>query len=515
MKRQAYAFVAAVLASLLIVPAVNIHSAPSWSAIAWGERSFFYNTDFASRVAARLLFPLGISVSPSQIIVGHEDWLYLGDQYDHTLTVDRRQPTTKDVNVGKLINEAVDAWKAHLSNRGVKDFRIMIGPNKGTIYPEHMPDWAKPRSPGVTDAFFENVGDHVYVDLRAPLLDARNQQPSDLYYKTDTHWNNLGAGIAFRFFAERMGSTSPELTWPAIDQYDLVRIDSRPGGDLANFLRLSAEFDDAEPMIRLQASPTEATQIDFDSKAIIRNGGNPLVGSPMKPLLVTSKGALNQKKVLWLRDSFGSALAPMMAMTFSDVLQIHWAEAMKPGGRFAQLVEEWMPDYVFFTVVERSSRHDYFIEFPPPTLLSSETAFTFVKTTRPGLTNHLEHDQRADEFLVTGTDPFIEYSLPEPLSDHDARYLKLSVTCKNGAPLVPVQLFWLGGRRTEFDEKHSARLLLSSNRNIIDLHTLARWKSDTPIERIRLDIDSDSVCPIFKADDPVFLSLNSSGQGIK
>ena len=76
-----------------------------------------------------------------------------------------------------------------------------------------------------------------------------------------------------------------------------------------------------------------------------------------------TEGALNNKKVLWLRDSFGSAMSQLMALTFSDVLEVH--NDMKLDARFAQLVEDWKPDYVFVTVVERTFKAVPFTSDPP------------------------------------------------------------------------------------------------------------------------------------------------------
>ena len=150
--------------------------------------------------------------------------------------------------------------------------------------------------------------------------------------------------------------------------YEISRFESRAGGDLAGFLRLTASLADSEPKINALNLPVETIQFDFYTKKILHQGGNPPVGSPTEPLLVVSKRALNEKKVLWLRDSFGTAMSPLMAATFSDVVQLHWGEALKPSGKFVQLVEEWKPDYVFFTVVERGARDPIFTAHPPPLL---------------------------------------------------------------------------------------------------------------------------------------------------
>lgn len=95
-------------------------------------------------------------------------------------------------------------------------------------------------------------------------------------------------------------------------------------------------------MINASSLPVKTTQTDFVTKQVLFQGGNPVTGAPAAWLLVTSVGALNDKSAL-LRDSFGTSLSPLMAATFKEVLQLHWGHAIKPGGSFAQLVDEWKP----------------------------------------------------------------------------------------------------------------------------------------------------------------------------
>src|SRR5690606_31041555 len=140
--------------------------------------------------------------------------------------------------------------------------------------------------------------------------------------------------------------------------------DPRAGGDLANFLRISDRLADEEPIMALTELAIQTSRSDFLSGAQVEEGGNPEIASPKSPLRVRSESALNQTRVLWLRDSFGTSMAPWMAATFSDVLQLHWDEALKPDGRLAELIDEWKPHYVFVTVVERASRSERFMRAP-------------------------------------------------------------------------------------------------------------------------------------------------------
>jgi alginate O-acetyltransferase complex protein AlgJ len=502
LRRRVFIFLSAVLLSLLVVPIINTLDAPSRDAVKWKEKSFLYNMDFLSRWAARLLYPLGISTDPKQVIIGRDSWLYLGDQYGQTLTVDRRPPTGADFALSKQIGAATEAWDAYLSSKGVKLFRIMIGPNKGSIYSEHLPVWAKTNTPNSTDALLAGTGTVRYIDLREPLLAAKVTQSEALYYKTDTHWNSLGAGIAFRAFAQQVGLAAPELRWPSETTYDLSRVDPRGGGDLANFLRLKAHLADSEPIIRVADLSIETTQLDFDTKQVVFRGGNPMVGVPSKPVLIKSEGALNNKKVLWLRDSFGSAMSLLMAATFTDVLQLQLAEGLRSPERFIQLVDEFKPDYVFFTVVERDSRAGAFTASPPPVLIPKVSNFKPLRTTVLKETHHLIKGLSEAKYQINGNDPFVDFVLSDAVIPSEVRYLNVNLTCDDGTDSVSIQLFWLEDVRPYYDEQYSVKFTFKTGQNLIDLRTIPKLAGAGAISRIRLDIDAKNSCVNFTLNNP-------------
>jgi alginate O-acetyltransferase complex protein AlgJ len=372
MKHRASVFLIALLASLLIVPAVNISRVRNFEAIQW-EKSFFYNMDFASSFAAKWLYPLGISINSRSVVIGRDGWLFLGDAFESTLSAARHSPAAGDVQLAKQIGVAAAAWDTYFASKGVQLFRVMIGPNKGSIYPEHLPRWAQPISPNATDALISETGNVLYVDLRSPLLKAKAHQEADFYYKLDTHWNSLGSAMGFRAFAQHVGPVAPELQWPPSEAYALKSSEETRGGDLANFLRLPTQLSDIRLAIRASDFPLQSTRIDFDTQKLLHTGGHLTTIPPTKPVLVRTANALNNKKVLWLRDSFGDSMSLMMEATFSDVVQLHWHEAIKPGGRLVQLVDNWKPDYVFFTVVERDARNGWFT-VPPPVASLNQAA---------------------------------------------------------------------------------------------------------------------------------------------
>ncbi len=363
MKRSVLTFVGVALLALALVPAINLftfdrqgkNGQPWWSA------SVLYNLDFALPFLSRFSYPHGISMNPDQVFIGKDDWLYLGGQYQDTLSSGRRGPTVLDAQIAGVIGRATDSWSQWLRLKGVNTFRVMLGPDKNTIYPEYLPDWAQPAALSQTDALLASVSPGLYIDTRAALKAAKSRFAQSLYYKTDTHWNSLGAWIAFRAFEADIARTEVGLHQLTENQVRISSVNDRSGGDLAKFLSLKETLHDSEVVMDIMGNhdhPIEIEQYDFETGRLRQAGGNPQIHTARRPLLVKSRHALNEKKVLWLRDSFGTAMAPFMAATFSETLQLHYDEASPE--LFAHLVEIYKPDYVFITVVERAARRKRF-----------------------------------------------------------------------------------------------------------------------------------------------------------
>lgn len=373
MKNKVALFLMIIAITLSVIPLLNLHtkslvaSNPTPEGAKNTQQTIsFYTIDYVLDYISPYLYYFGISSSPLQSIIGYKGWLYLGDKYMQTRTVSRRGQTAEDVSLARNIAFASEAWDAQLQKKGVHLYRVMIAPDKGTIYPEHLPEWAKPSTPSATDALV-TCASKLYFDLRPTLLRAKAETPIPLYYKTDTHWNSLGAAHAFNAFMSYLLHTEPGLNWESDQKFRVTQVRNRPGGDLARFLHLKRYLTDKEPVISwLINTSIETTQYDLESNKVIRSGGNPTIRAPQTPIRVASPHALNKKKILWLRDSFGTALSPFMAATFTEVVQVHWYPAFRNHGHLlTKLVDSWHPEYVIVTVVERASRSPEFALLPP------------------------------------------------------------------------------------------------------------------------------------------------------
>jgi alginate O-acetyltransferase complex protein AlgJ len=371
MKKKIYTFIVLSLIILAIAPAINIRNIlMSGKAMPTGLSKWkgeLYSMDFALPYLGRAYYALGISFSPEQVIIGKENWLFLGDEFAKTVTERRNGATEKDTKLIKKVIDSASAWNDWYIKKGVDSYRILIGPDKGAIYSEQLPEWAAPAKKSITDAIVDLGSPSIFVYPKTKLLSIKSSSSFDLYYKTDTHWNALGAWIAFDELAKSFEESDPGLTFPEKPKLDGFNGRTRIGGDLAKFLRISEQLEDIEISLNSQTIKSiTIKQYNYSDINLISSGKNEPIGAPLSPLLVISDAAMNKKKVLWLRDSFGSSVSPFMSATFSEVLHVHHGRVDSKA--VADLVKKFNPDYVIVTCVERNAHGGFMISTPPADL---------------------------------------------------------------------------------------------------------------------------------------------------
>ncbi len=172
-------------------------------------------------------------------LFGAEGWVFLGNNYDRTL-----EKHTEPVNVRRW-EARRDAMLAHVARyRAVAtafgaDFRVLVGPDKPSVYCRMLPTWflQKPCSQVTewTDGLVATLREAGYAVTypQAALLKA--SETEQVYYKTDTHWNHAGAGVAYR---ELMA----DLKVPAFAGAAITHSPSTYRGDLAAISGKGAEL---------------------------------------------------------------------------------------------------------------------------------------------------------------------------------------------------------------------------------------------------------------------------------
>lgn len=271
---------------------------------------------FRLRVLREIEFP--------NVLIGKENWLYYTGE-KNIRDFECTSPFTKKELVSLVEN--LQGWHEQLQAMGV-DFYLVIAPNKEAIYPQFLPDdirtgWGVCRVDQVMKALADT---HVNVlDLRSPLLAAARK--SQVYHRTDTHWNDTGALIVLNEILKMIQPDDPPISQSALDQYSAEERSFR--GDLSRFIPEDAHF--VEPAIFL--TPVGGR------KAKITQGDGRLVFS--------NHTDTSLPKVLVFRDSFSDALIPFLAEHFSNGIYVHLFSVD------FDLVEQEQPDIVILEIAQR------------------------------------------------------------------------------------------------------------------------------------------------------------------
>lgn len=199
-----------------------------------------------------------------RVVLGRDNWLFLaGDA-----TIDQATGAVLRTDRIAAFADRAAALRMHLAARGAT-LLVAIPPNSATVNREQLPAWAA-TAPPVTeyDLMMRALGQRgvAAVDLRAPLIAGKALGPT--YRRTDTHWNRLGALVAYNAAVRAAGRPD----WP-IEPARVLRGFARvEGGDLARLLAVSDAVTDEDALIDLSSYGTPAAAMPFDTQ--FESGGD-------------------------------------------------------------------------------------------------------------------------------------------------------------------------------------------------------------------------------------------------
>ena len=213
----------------------------------------------------------------------------------------RGQLRMADADIARL-GRQLAAVRAQLASCG-KAAVIAIAPNKQSIYPEELRAAAGYPSSRLDDVLAKLAPDAraMVIDPRPELRAAKSRHGVPIYFPTDTHWNDLGAFIAYQKIVASLAQAKL-IDRPELATLEGVRIEAETAeaGDVATrMLFLPWNYPDQRIMLRGGAAPALKIQADGDRMLIENPDG---------------KG-----KLLILADSFGPWIAPLLARHFGEV----------------------------------------------------------------------------------------------------------------------------------------------------------------------------------------------------
>lgn len=354
MKLRVILTIVFILLGLVILPLTNvIIGLPDYKKGSFREK--YYSLDYLNFLVAEMVKPLGISLRPGQVVVGKNDWLFLGDEYSSSISRYRynREAPAFLPKKKKITRINLEDLERVFTSIGIKKHFWFIAPEKGTIYPELFPDWVTgARNPILTKTIKEE-SDKLYL-LEGGLLKAKSESQPYLYEAHDSHWSQYGAWIGYLEIGNRLNKLGLNYEWLDESDVEIKEVNRTRGPDLCRLLGLSPSetSNDLEVFIHGQ-SEIALLEGNLESNSELRSVkfSKRLIGTQV--LRTYAENALNKSRILWVRDSFGDQLGRYMASTFSDIVEVHIDKFGAEPELMRSIIGKFDPDFAIVTVAER------------------------------------------------------------------------------------------------------------------------------------------------------------------
>ena len=272
-------------------------------------------------------------------VIGKDGWLY----YTGDMSIQDFQKTSP-MNVGNInsIMSILGRYKERVDRYG-GTFLLVIPPDKSTAYPQYMPD----EIPVIgqissLDRLVERIGKNHNIqvlDLRSVL--ERASISSQIYYKTDSHWNCQGAYYAYAEIISTLAVSHPQLRVYSLNDFQIIP-SQKSLLDIPSLMGLNLKED------AMVAIPK------FDVKlSTIPVPDGRYAGTSLKTVVNTEK---DLPDLMIFHDSFFKAcLDKFIEPTFSRTISLHYGD-IKLADDLA-LIDAEKPNIVIVEFVERQMEY--------------------------------------------------------------------------------------------------------------------------------------------------------------
>lgn len=268
-------------------------------------------------------FTLFDKINSSDVILGKDEWLFYQGEGGISIQDYQAKNLYTEKQLKKFLKNVKELQKWCDDND--MEFVLMLMPNKEHIYREYMPDGIqeihKKKNIDLVVEYIRENSDIKVVYPKEELLKAKENY--DVYYKYDTHWNDLGAYVGYKCLMNALG----------IDPLSFESIENRmyKEGDLVNMAMLSEMIE-----------PYTENFIEYEGDVETLYNDNNANYAYEKFRSVNGKG-----KIFFMGDSFRTSLKPMLARTFEYSDFVHRDTKI-----FDEVLKE-KPDVFVYEMVER------------------------------------------------------------------------------------------------------------------------------------------------------------------
>lgn len=182
-------------------------------------------------------------IESTRTLLGKENWLFFKtkNEDDGDPILDYKGLNHFQENELATMAENLTEIRDYLEEeRGIR-FVAMCVPNKENVYPEYMPDIIpklveQSRADQVAEYLWGNT-DLDYIYPKEIML--REKGEYQIFYKTDTHWNQIGAFVGLQAFFDQIYGT-----YASPDSVQFIATDRDYAGDLATIAGVAEDYVD-------------------------------------------------------------------------------------------------------------------------------------------------------------------------------------------------------------------------------------------------------------------------------
>ncbi len=270
------------------------------------------------------------SSKPEKAVIGSEGWFY------YTSVADKIMDSYSHKNLWTIpeIYYMTNIWekrKVLLDSCGI-EYYMAVWPNKPTIYPEFVPGRMSVQKKDTISKTDQIINFLKWNKSTVELIDVRDELKSQktenrVYCKHDSHWNALGAFIAYQKLMRKLNMIPYEMS-----DFDITWEETTKGG-LIDVMGLCSSNNISEqlPIFELKDKHISIEHIttELDNMYCKRNN--------------SSK---SDKRILVFRDSYSSAMVQFISLNFKEAYFV-WSDYHQ------SVVDLVNPDIVLVAKVER------------------------------------------------------------------------------------------------------------------------------------------------------------------
>ncbi len=264
---------------------------------------------------------------PSKVIIGKDNFLFLGNSFSNTLNESLGFDLFNLEELQKITKTILER-KKWLETQNIK-FYIAVAPSKHSIYREKLPfrfPKIKTRKEQLL-TYLKDTIDFEIIDLGKQFQ--KQKTKNRLYRRHDSHWNDIGAFYASQTLLNRI-----KLDFDIkIISFSDYKIDSiKKIGDISKLINYKKD-------VQLILKPNFLKNYQLDSIPKYYKNTN----------ISESRYTNNTQKfkILLFRDSFSSALIPFLNESFNQTTYI-WSHKFDK-----ELIKKEKPDIVVIEYTER------------------------------------------------------------------------------------------------------------------------------------------------------------------